>query len=92
MRILLVLCGLLTGCATSSSVTTAEQPINKIHINCAYAGKMSHDLEQIIRNPGIEYPEWRTSFAGLSGYQTSQQRLSSAKTILWSIRTNCRGY
>ncbi len=92
MRTILILCGLLTGCASSSHVARVEQPISPVQVNCAWAGKMSSDLTRVIEYPNVDYPLWRASFANLSGYQTAQQRTSSAKTILWSIRTNCRGY
>lgn len=92
MRTILILCGLLTGCASSTPVTSVQQPISPVQVHCAWAGRMSHDLEKVIQYPNAEYLEWRQSFASLSGYSTAQQRVSSAKTILWSIRTNCRGY
>lgn len=93
MRTILILCGLLAGCASAPSPTAnLQNPINRVNVNCGFAAKMSQDLARIIENPNADYPEWRQSFASLSGYSTVQQRVSSAKTILWSIRTNCPGF
>ncbi len=92
MRKLLIICGIvLTGC---SSVPTgySPQPISTVQTDCRFASRMSADLETVIQNPHRDYPEWHRAFSALSGFGTAQQRTASAKTVLWSIRTNCRGF
>lgn len=80
----------LVGCA--STPPTASNPIAPITIDCSYATAMSAELEYIIATPNASSSKWQNTFAGLSGYQTAQQRTSSAKSILWTIRTKCPGF
>jgi hypothetical protein len=87
--------GLLTiasivGCASAPS--SPSNPIAPIAIDCRYATSMSAELERVISNPSVSYTNWERTFANLSGYQTAQQRTSSAKTVLWTIRTRCPGF
>lgn len=87
--------GLLTitsivGCATAPQ--SVNNPIAPITINCPQATQMSNELEHIIRNPNSNIGNWTRVFATLSGHQTAQQRISSAKTVLWTIRTRCPGF
>jgi hypothetical protein len=70
----------------------ASLPITPITIDCKYAAVMSRDLEKIIANPSITNRQWDNLFATVSGNQTDQQRLQSAKVVLWTIRTQCVGY
>jgi hypothetical protein len=72
--------------------TSASLPITPITIDCKYAALMSRDLEQIIAKPSISNRQWDALFATVSGNQTDQQRLQSAKVVLWTIRTQCVGY
>lgn len=80
----------LVGCASAPS--SPNNPIAPIAIDCRYATSMSADLERIINNPSVSYGSWQQTFASLSGHQTAQQRTSSAKTVLWTIRLKCPGF
>jgi len=91
MKVVLGFCIGLGGCAFGTP-STVEQPIQQVRVNCAKAGQISNEMMRVIENPNVSVLEWESSFAALSGHQTAPQRVSSAKTILWSIRTNCRGY
>jgi hypothetical protein len=87
--------GLLTivsivSCA--SAPQSVNNPIAPITINCPQATQMSAELEYIIQNPNSNIGNWTRVFASLSGHQTAQQRISSAKNVLWTIRTRCPGY
>lgn len=78
--------------ATVSINAVASLPITPITVDCKYAAAMSRDLEQIIAKPSITNRQWDALFATVSGNQTDQQRLQSAKVVLWTIRTQCVGY
>jgi hypothetical protein len=80
----------LLGCASVPS--SSNNPIAPIAIDCRYATSMSAELERIISNPSVSYTIWDRTFANLSGHQTAQQRISSAKTVLWTIRLKCPGF
>ena len=79
----------IVGCATAPP---PGNPIAPIAINCHTATQMSAELEYIIRNPNSNIGNWNNLFASLNGYQTTEQRTSSAKTVLWTIRTRCPGF
>ena len=79
----------LTGCASQPSVVS--NPIRPVHVNCYQAAQHSADLQQIIDNPSVSSGYWNNAFDQLSGRETHQQRVSSAKTVLWTIRTRCPG-
>lgn len=70
----------------------ASLPITPITIDCKYAAMMSRDLEQIIAKPSVTNKQWDALFATIAGNQTDQQRVQSAKEVLWTIRTQCVGY
>ena len=76
----------------SSSLAAQTLPISPISVDCRYAAPMSQDLEKIIAKPSSASRQWNNLFATVAGNQTDQQRISSAKAILWSIRTNCLGF
>ena len=80
----------IVGCA--SAPQSNNNPIAPININCSQSAQMSAELENIIRNPHSNIGNWDRVFASLSGHQTAQQRISSAKNVLWTIRTRCPGY
>jgi hypothetical protein len=75
-----------------NAVHAQTLPIAPISVDCRYAAAMSIDLEKIIANPSNSTRQWDQLFATIAGSQTNQQRISSAKAILWSIRTNCPGF
>lgn len=70
----------------------AQLPIVPVSVDCRYAAPMSADLEKIIIDPSTSTRQWDKLFATVAGSQTDQQRISSAKVVLWSIRTNCPGF
>ena len=75
-----------------NSVYAQSLPIAPVSVDCRYAAAMSIDLEKIIANPSNSTRQWDNLFATIAGSQTNQQRISSAKVVLWSIRTNCQGF
>lgn len=76
-----------------SSTTFAQQlPISPITVDCRYAIPMSNDLSKIIADPSNSNRAWDKLFATVLGSQTDQQRIQSAKVILWTIRTQCAGF
>lgn len=80
----------LSGCA-SNSQPVASNPMHPIHLNCNNAHQYSADLQQVISNPNVSSGYWNNAFDKLSGRETHQQRIASAKTVLWTIRTRCPG-
>ena len=75
-----------------NSVYAQSLPIAPVSVDCRYAAAMSTDLEKIIANPSNSTRQWDNLFATIAGSQTNQQRITSAKVVLWSIRTNCPGF
>lgn len=78
--------------ALVSLSASASLPITPMTIDCRHAAAMSRDLEIIIANPSKSNRTWDELFATVAGNQTDQQRIQSAKTVLWTIRTQCVGY
>jgi len=78
--------------AVASINAAASLSITPMTIDCRHAAAMSRDLEQIIAKPSVSNRQWDTLFATVAGNQTNQQRIQSAKEILWTIRTQCVGY
>ena len=84
---------LLSGCATTENLTSSPNlALSQMHVDCRYGSMMSADLERIIKNPQYEYPVWRRAFGDLAGHATLEQRVASAKAVLWTIRTQCKGF
>ena len=80
----------LVGCSTPNKTVHAQTvPMSPLLINCSSVSKAIPQLEHAIANPNESSPLDPT-FTKLVGMQSSQQRQSSAKTILWSIRTKCQ--
>jgi hypothetical protein len=84
----------LVGCASNTVQPTPNtiNPISKVTIDCRYSTAMSLDLQNIILNPNLDTRDWNRTFAGISGYLTTDQKVASAKAVLWNIRTQCPGY
>lgn len=81
----------LLGCATDAPYHH-NNPIVHVKVVCSQAAQSSAELEYIIRNPNfMVLGNWARTFSTLSGYQTAEQRISSAKTVLWTIRSRCPG-
>ena len=76
----------------TNSVYAQTLPIAPISVDCRYSAPMATDLEKIIADPSNSTRQWDKLFATIAGSQTDQQRISSAKVVLWSIRTNCPGF
>jgi hypothetical protein len=86
-----VLC--LSGCKTTENLTSSPNlALGQMHVDCRYGSMMTADLERIIANPQYEYPVWRRAFSDLAGHATPDQRVASAKAVLWTIRTQCKGF
>jgi hypothetical protein len=68
-----------------------DSPVRVI-VDCRYARQYTTELEVLIHNPELIHAEWQPRFYEMHGNQTPQQRLSSAKVALWSIRTDCPGW
>lgn len=66
--------------------------IQPMAIDCAKAAAMSQELEAIIAEPGKRNATWDPTLSWVGGVNSTQQRLASAKTVLWNIRTQCRGF
>lgn len=73
----------------SQASTLGLQPIT---MDCAQAASMSQELEAIIAAPGKKNATWDPTLVWVGGINSPQQRQSSAKTVLWNIRTQCRGF
>ena len=69
--------------------TLGLQPIT---MDCAQAVNMSQELEAIIADPGKKNATWDPTLVWVGGINSAQQRQASAKTVLWNIRTQCRGF
>ncbi len=94
-KIALVAVLVLSGCASTVQPTQSYgnvNPIQKVTVDCRFASRMSQDLQFIINNPGEDPKNWTQTFNTISGSTTHQQRIASAKTVLWNIRTQCQGY
>jgi hypothetical protein len=85
----------LSGCASTVQPTQSYSNVNaiqKVTLDCRFAGRMSQDLQFIISNPNEDAKNWAQTFNTISGSSTPQQRITSAKTVLWNIRTQCQGF
>lgn len=85
---------LLSGCATtytSSSVPgpMTSDPLRPVYVDCSRAVSTINEMEAISAYPDKSNTYWDTVFATLNGNKTAQQRYSSARTVLWSVRTQC---
>ena len=90
---------ILAGCASQQpqytryvAQSSPNQPIRSIGVDCRYAPNYYGELESIIANPLKSDTMWEETFATVHGTNTPQQRMASAKTVLWSVRTQCPGY
>ncbi len=90
LRVLLLSMSLV-GCTSVPAPQATTNPISPIHVNCYYSMALSAELAQIIDNPNTMSSKWEHTFSKLSGYSTAQQKVSSAKSVLWTIRTRCPG-
>ena len=85
---------LITGCATNTTLSGVPtpmtgNPLRPVYVDCARAVATINEMESVISNTRNPNPYWDQIFATLNGNQTTQQRHSSAKTVLWSVRTQC---
>ena len=90
----------IIGLALSASLNVLAQTsgsasalaIQPMAVDCAQAASMSQELEAIIAEPGKRNATWDPTLSWVGGINSAQQRLASAKTVLWNIRTQCRGF
>ena len=96
MKWAVVIATLLSGCATTyqSGVPgpMTSDPLRPIYADCSRTVSTVTELETIIANPDKPNTFWDSIFATLNGNQNARQRYASAKTVLWSVRTQCYGY
>ena len=71
---------------------TGSMGLQPITMDCAQAAVMIQELEAIIADPGKKHAAWDPTLAWVGGVNSPQQRQSSAKTVLWNIRTQCRTF
>ncbi len=92
----LLLVSMLAGIASTSVAQTKNAAsalaIQPMTVDCVQAASMSQELEAIIADPGKRNATWDPTLAWVGGALSPQQRLASAKTVLWNIRTQCRGF
>jgi hypothetical protein len=83
----------LVGCASApSQISASANPLSPLNVNCSYAYKTIPELQTIIDRPNSDLAKnWTVVFSRIYGNETAQQRQSSAKTVLWTIRTRCPG-
>ena len=79
-------------CVSVHAQTTSSLSLQPITLDCTKAVEMSTELESIINNPGRKNSTWDSTLAWVGGIATPEQRQASAKTVLWNIRTQCRGF
>ena len=80
----------LCGCSTANTSVQAQTvPMHPLMINCSSVAKAIPQLEYAIANPS-ESSSLDQTFTRLVGMSAPSQRQASAKTILWSIRTQCQ--
>jgi hypothetical protein len=90
LAIAAVLC--LGACATQAPQGSSAPGLQQVTVDCAHASNMSGELEAIIAEPARTNTTWDSTLDWVGGVRSPQQRLASAKTLLWTIRTQCRGY
>ena len=87
-----VVCASMVGCASAPATTASAPTPRAVNVDCRYAPQMLNDLENIIAQPSASNAVWDKTLGWVGGVGSPQQRLASAKTMLWNIRTQCRGY
>lgn len=89
---ILVLCSTGLSALAQTSAPSSALAIQPMTIDCAQAASMSQELENIIAQPSKSNATWDSTLSWVGGIKSAQQRLASAKTVLWNIRTQCRGF
>lgn len=84
---------LLGACSTFDAPVASSAPgLQPVAVDCAHASRMMGELEAIAAEPAKSNATWDSTLGWVGGVQNPQQRLASAKTMLWTIRTQCRVY
>jgi hypothetical protein len=88
---------ILTVAASGSFATTVPSQgtnsIQPIYVDCRHSTTLSRELEEIVADPQqTRNRRWWATFSAIEGSQTPEQRLKSAKAVLWTIRTQCHGF
>jgi PBP1b-binding outer membrane lipoprotein LpoB len=101
--IVLVLAAILAGCASAprqpapvrtigKEINRGGNPIQPINVDCRVASALSKELQEIINQPTYYSDRWASVFNAIEGADTHEQRVKSAKAVLWTVRTRCRGF
>lgn len=86
------MCVSLVACASAPSTTLTTPAPQQVTVDCRYASQMLNDLDRIVAQPQASNAVWDKTLAWVGGASSPQQRLASAKTMQWTIRTQCRGF
>jgi hypothetical protein len=101
--IVLILAAILAGCASApqklapirtigKEINRGGNPIQPINVDCRLASALSKELQEIIDQPTHYSDRWASVFNAIEGADTHEQRVKSAKAVLWTVRTRCRGF
>lgn len=99
----LLLAAILAGCASApakptpvrsidNDVNRGSNAIQPITVDCRYAGSLSRELQAIIDQPMYYSDRWGPVFEAIEGSRTQEQRVKSAKAVIWTVRTQCKGF
>lgn len=89
----IVLAVTVSGCSATVPQQQGTNAIQPIYVDCRHSVTMSRELEEIVADPQqTRNRRWWATFAAIEGSQTPEQRLKSAKAVLWTIRTQCQGF
>lgn len=94
MKLAVLLALLLSGCANTYQASgvpgpMTSDPLRPVYVDCSSAVSTVNEMETISAYPDKPNAYWDTVFATLNGNKTAKQRHSSARTVLWSVRTQC---
>lgn len=82
----------MVGCATAQLPAEAPRPMAPLAVDCRYSAQMAGDLESIIAQPANKNEMWDATLNRVNGTATPHQRQTSAKTVLWTVRSQCPGF
>ena len=88
------ICALFSGMLGCAAPPPAEapRPMAPLAVDCRYSAQMAGDLEAILSRPSDKNELWDATLARVNGTATPQQRYTSAKTVLWTVRSQCPGF
>jgi hypothetical protein len=88
----IVLAVTVSGCFATVPNQQGTNAIQPIYVDCRHGVTLSRELEEIVADLQQNPRRWQNTFAAIEGSQTPEQRLKSAKAVLWTIRTQCQGF